>query len=136
MSTPEQLIFARLDADADLTARQAKAYPVLAPQDAVRPYLVYRRAATRFVNSIDGGTGTAGIDFELVTYADTYAEARETAAEARASLDGHRDQASTPKIDRVLITGESDGSGLDVLDGQELPVFTVQQTYSVTYEES
>ena len=137
MSTPEELIFARIAADAPLGDLIGdRCYPLLAPQDADRPYLIYRRASTRFANTLDGYTGSASLEFELTGYAETYAAAKALAAAAATSLSGWRDQTTTPKIDRVQITNESDGSALDVFDGREQPVFTVSQTYTVHFEES
>jgi hypothetical protein len=63
-------------------------YPMVAPDGAVRPYLVYQRIANT-VNNVLSGNGNPPIDntrFQVDVWADSYGSAQATAGAVKAAM--------------------------------------------------
>lgn len=63
-------------------------YPAAAPQDAEKPFVVYRVAKVQPINTIHGTTVITGSDFVFECWAASAAAARTSAAAVRAAIDG------------------------------------------------
>ena len=68
-----------------------KVYPVVAPDNAVAPYVIYQRVSTPRWTSLDGPSRVAQPTFQVDVYHSTYLQARTVAGQIRASLDGLRE---------------------------------------------
>lgn len=88
MSTVEPALYAKLAAAGDVAALCAtRIYPVVAPQEAPAPLVVYRVVEQRPHGNVGGVPDCWVTRFELAAEADTYAEAAELADALRAATD-------------------------------------------------
>lgn len=136
-SNAEKLLHTRLASNPLVSGLVAsRVYPVIAPQNAALPYIVYSRNSTQNVNSASGYSGSAIAQITVSSWAKTYSGAKALADAVRAALNGWRDQGASPKIDLASIVDESD----DLLapeDGNELPeAYGVVHTIDLSFEES
>lgn len=65
-----------------------RVYPLIAPQDAALPYLVYQRISTARERSHSGPSGLAHPRFQVTAVAATYSAVRNLANAVRIALDG------------------------------------------------
>jgi hypothetical protein len=65
-----------------------KVYPIVIPQKATMPAVVYNRIATNAQNVLAGGATIDQIRFQVDTYATTFAAARTLAAQVRLAMEG------------------------------------------------
>jgi hypothetical protein len=76
MTIQEQL-FALL---ANATPAADRIYPLIAPDSAPPPYLVYQRISANTENILSGSSGLINTRIQLDVYATTYAQAQDIAA--------------------------------------------------------
>lgn len=81
-------IFARLSTFPGLTALVAtRVYPVEAPQETARPYVVFLTVSTQRLNHLGGPSEVAQARVQIDAYATGYAAAVAIAAQIRAALE-------------------------------------------------
>lgn len=80
----QQAVFAILDGAGVAGGRIT---PILLPQDAALPAVTYETVSTVPMPALDGAVGRATTRIRLHCWGETYADARATAAAARAALD-------------------------------------------------
>ena len=102
-------VYAMLTADTTLTtATGTRIYPVVAKQNAARPFIVYTGVS---VEPHDTKSGVSTLDIVRVQfdiYADTHASAQDTADTLRTAIDGHTGSHGGRYIDGVRYLSESD----------------------------
>lgn len=77
MSTIEETIFSTLSADAGVGAICGdRIYPVVAPQDAANPYVIYTAISELPLNTLEGESPMKNRRFQFDCYAKTFAESR------------------------------------------------------------
>jgi hypothetical protein len=85
----EDALVARLLAqNAITTLVGTRIYPLLAPQGAAAPYLIYQRISGERVRNFDESNQSAQPRIQIDAYAETYTVARQLAAAVRAALHG------------------------------------------------
>lgn len=91
MSLIEEALPARLAAVGAVTALVGtRVYPLRAPQNAVRPFVVYQRISAPRVSAFGSDTGIARPRFQVTAWADTYAGAKAVATAVRQALQRYR----------------------------------------------
>ncbi len=87
----EEALYSHLTNDAGVSALVGnRVYPLMAPQDAALPHLVYQRISSPRLRSHGGPSGLAHPRFQITATAGSYSAARSLANAVRASLDGFR----------------------------------------------
>lgn len=118
-------------------AAACPAYPLIAPEAAPLPYVVYGRQATAREAVMPESFGiqiTPVGTFAIEVYAATYTAAKGIADEIRQALHNFNGIASGVTICLSLLTDERDGDPV-FFDGQDTPTFTIEQTYSIRWQE-
>jgi len=108
----EEALYYHLSHTAGVTALvSTRIYPLVAPQDAARPYLVYQRISTPRVRSHSGPSGLAHPRFQITGVAASYSAARGLANAVRAALDGYSGaMGSAPGVQTAaFVDNENDG---------------------------
>lgn len=84
----EGKIYSKLIADAGVNALIAgRIYPNVAPQGAIKPYVVCRYAGANWVHDLIGFSNLERATMELQCYADSYGAAKVLAGKVTTSLD-------------------------------------------------
>lgn len=132
MPFPEQWLKAAVEAAAGCSA-----FPLIAPESAALPYVVYSRIGTARESIMAGPTpvnvNPAGT-FAVEIYAATYTAAKTLADAARAGLHNFTGTASGVTIRLALLVEEADGDPV-IFDGQDKPTYVVEHTYQIRWQE-
>ena len=112
------------------------AYPMIAPESASVPYVVYGRTATDRAAALYGSGVilNPSAQLQLEIYAATYSSAKTLANALRSAMHNFTGTASGVTIRSSLLTEERDGDPV-FFDGQDRPTFSVEQTYQIRWEE-
>ncbi|OAN51848.1 tail completion protein gp17 [Sphingobium sp. TCM1] len=86
----------------------AKVYPVLAPDDAVAPMVVYQRTSTQRDLTIDGLSGLVSASYRIDIYATSLKAAQSLSDTVVIGLSQHKEA----PINYITIDNEFDGSDL------------------------
>lgn len=131
MPFPEEWLRGRLD-----LATEAGIHPVLAPQNAAFPLVVYRRTGTRRErNLVSGNVGRPVASFSVSTVAETYSQAKAIADAIRLKVDNFTGGSGGVTIMGVSLVSEADNMERPP-EGQAKPLYRVDQVYEVRYIES
>jgi len=129
MATPEKWLRSAI-----VGATTAGVYPVMAPQNASLPIVVYRRSGTTRSRNIQSQTGMPVATFSVATVSESYTEAKTIGEAVRLALDNFTGDVSGVKIVTVAIVSESDNME-SPLEGRDKPLYRVDQVYEVRFEE-
>lgn len=91
-----------------LRATCPNVFPVVAPQGAKPPFVIYQRVSTPRLRDFDGPTGNAMPTFRVDAYATDFDKARALATAIRKKLDGYSDA----DVDDCMLVNEQDLSDL------------------------
>lgn len=134
----EKAIFSILtDPDAGALVRaicSTRTYPVIAPQAATYPNIVFRRRSTDRDTHLGGNDQTPTAFIEIVCNALTYSEARDLGTAVKSAMDGLHGTYGTIVVHKVFIDDEFDGFEYQT-EGKERPVYTVTIVVKATYRE-
>jgi hypothetical protein len=130
MAYPEKWLKNRLD-----TATTAAVHPILAPQNAAFPLVVYRRTGTRRERNLRGNVGRPVATFSVVVVAETYSQVKDISDSIRLTVDNFTGSFSGVTIDNTSLVSESDNMERPN-EGQATPLYRVDQVYEVRYHES
>lgn len=125
----EKGVYSVLSSDSDITGLvSTRIYPIMAPQDATIPYLVYRRAFTDHVQTKTRTNDTLLRATVSVTgVAATYLAAKSLIDTVRQTLHGYAGTAGGVVIQGIISDGEYDSSEIPS-DASDVP------RYQVTYD--
>jgi hypothetical protein len=112
-----------------------RVYPVIAPADAALPFLTWRRMSVQRQQSLSGPIGTPTVMLTVDLFATTYEAARDIADAVRVSLDGWGGTFQNTVVANVSLENESDGF-VQLAGGDLPPVYTVQMTFSILWQET
>ena len=84
MTVQEQLVSLLSNA----TPALGRVYPLIAPDGAARPYIVFQRISANAQNVLSGTSGLSNTRVQVSVYATTYAQAQEIAAGIDALMAG------------------------------------------------
>ena len=113
------------------------AYPMMAPEAAALPYVVYGRQSTTRETTmpLSAGSNIPPIGtFILEIYAAKYTDAKTIADDVRQALHNFNGSASGVTIRHAALANERDGDPV-FFDGQDTPTFTIEHTYEIRWEE-
>jgi hypothetical protein len=130
MAFPEKWLRSRLDA-----ATTAGIHPVLAPQNASLPLVVYRRNGTRRERDMRGNVGRPVATFSVSVVSATYSEAKQIADDIRVGVDNFTGASDGVTIVNTALVSEADNMERP-LEGQAKPLYRVDQIYEVRFHES
>ncbi len=130
MAFPEKWLRARLD-----SATTAGIYPVLAPQNAALPLVVYRRTGTRRDRAMNVNVGRPIATFSVSIVCETYTQAKDIADAIRLTVDNFTGEYQGITIVSAALASESDNMERPY-EGQAKPLYRVDQVYEVRYHES
>lgn len=131
MAFPEQWTKSAIEA-----AGSCSAFPLIAPESAALPYVIYGRTGTdRATAMFDGPLSVhpAGT-FQVEIYAATYFGAKTLADAIRQALHNFNGTESGVTIRQCLLLEERDGDPV-FFDGQDKPTFMVEHTYQIRWQE-
>jgi len=136
LKSPEQLLANALVADPAVAAVVGqRVYPVVAPASASLPFVTWRRTGVQRSQTLSGPMGMGVVVLSVDVYADTYGEARDIADKCRAVLDGYGTAVENyVSVRNVSLDTESDGV-VQLAGGDLPPILTVNQQYSVLWQE-
>ena len=134
-TNPEDLIVARLEGNDGVTAIAGAEciYPIAAPTDATRPFLIYTRDSMKPA-SMDLDNKQYDAQLTIESWADTYDTARALATAVRKALIGWKHTDDAFEINTVMLVSEDDDFE-QPLPGQEMPLYGVNQQFDYSYEE-
>lgn len=130
MASPEKWLRNRLDA-----ATTAGVHPVLAPQNAPFPLVVYRRTGTRRDRDLLGNVGRPVATFSVSIVAETYSQSKDIADAVRLTVDNFTGEFSGVKIVSTALVSEADNMERPP-EGQAKPLYRVDQVYEVRFQEN
>jgi hypothetical protein len=112
-----------------------RVYPVVAPVEAVLPFVTWRRMSVQRQQSLSGPIGVPTVMLAVDLFATTYEGVREMSDAIRSALDGWGGTFENTIVSNVSLENESDGFA--TLAGGDLPpVYTVQMTFSILWQET
>jgi hypothetical protein len=125
---PTTRLVARLKATAGVTAIVGtKIYPMLAPQSATIPYIVYEKTLDSPVNDANGTGSTSQKRYTVACFAATYDGAQTLGAAVQAALSGWKDSSNCI----WHLDTSSDEVG-EVMSGRDVPEYYASiQEYNV-----
>jgi hypothetical protein len=137
LKSPEQLLANALVADpAVANVVGQRVYPVVAPASAALPFVTWRRTGIQRSQTLSGPMGMSVVLLSVDVYAETYGEARDIADKCRAVLDGYGTAVGNyVSVRNVSLDTESDGV-VQLAGGDLPPILTVNQQYSVLWQET
>jgi hypothetical protein len=115
-------------------ATTASVHPIMAPQNAAFPLVVYRRTGTRRDRGLGGNFGAPVATFSVSIVAATYSEAKDIAEGVRIKLDNFTGEAAGAKIVTTALVAEQDNMERPP-EGQSKPLYRVDQVYDVRFRE-
>jgi hypothetical protein len=119
------------------SAAACQAYPLIAPEAAALPYVVYGRTSTDRGTSLPMSPAVAispSAQFQIEIYAATYFSSKTLADLVRQAMHNFTGTAYGVTIRSSLLVEERDGDPV-FFDGQDKPTFSVEQTYQIRWEE-
>jgi hypothetical protein len=116
-------------------ATAAGIHPILAPQNAPFPLVVYRRTGTRRERNMGGNVGRPIATFSVSIVAETYSQAKEIAEAIRLNVDNFTGDYSGLTIVFTSLVSEADNMERPP-EGQAKPLYRVDQVYEVRYHEN
>ena len=109
----------------------SRVYPLLAPQGATLPCVVYEMTAHETINSTSGAGSTRHAQVEVLCLDDSYGGTKTLADAVRDALNGWTVSDSVT-VSSCLLTSESDGF-VQPNDDSEQPVYLITQEYSIWF---
>jgi len=124
MAELETAVYSALTGDATVSGLVGtRIYPLVAPQDAALPAIVYQRISQQARVSHSGNSCLARTRLQVLSISESYSGAKALAKAVQDVLHTRRDQAADPRIDVILLDDEEDG----FTDTNDL--YTVRQDY-------
>jgi len=136
MKSPETVLRSALVSSANVSALVgSRIYPILAPQTAALPFIVWRRSGISREHTLAGPMGVPTVSVEMQLLANTYEQARELADKVRVVLDGYGGTLNNTEVKHVSLEQESDDF-VQLAGGDLPPVYQVTQTYNILWQET
>jgi hypothetical protein len=96
-----------------------RVYPVVAPAEAVYPFVTWRRVAVQRLQTLSIPVGLPRVTLDFSIYGATYNQARQVADAMRKVLDGYGGTVDNTVVHRASVENETDD--FVTLTGAELP---------------
>ena len=111
------------------------AHPVMAPEDAVFPFCVYKRTATErplAINPLTGNTPTCTM--EVMIFTRSYTQGKDLSEQLRFALCDFTGNASGVTITSVALVSQADGDAIE-RDGETIPDYVQELNFEIRYME-
>lgn len=105
-------------------------FPLLAPQTAALPFVVYDRVSCHPVNTLSGTTATKEARYLMDMNADTYSETIQLKNAVESALSAYRNTSGQPRIDMIHLDNTQD----EVVEpdiGQLIGSYRITQDYII-----
>jgi hypothetical protein len=120
MKSPETVLRVALANSTAVTALVGtRVYPVVAPAEAVYPFVTWRRVAVQRLQTLSIPVGLPRVTLDFSIYGATYDQARQVADAMRKVLDGYGGTVDNTVVHRASVENETDD--FVTLTGAELP---------------
>lgn len=129
----EESLYNKLKTTASITALcSTRIYPLITPQGAIFPHVVYQRVSSNKYHSIGGDTGEISHNYQIDIYAETYSGVKALAEKIRLTLQNFNGLLYTNgvTVKAVLMLNETDDFD------EEAKIYRVMQEYSFMYKET
>lgn len=131
MSVLEEAIPARLAAVGGVTALVGnRVYPLRAPQNAQRPFVVFQRISAPRVSAFGSDSGIARPRFQVTSWGETYASAKAVATAVRQALQRYRGTVLGVEILDCFVDTDQD------LVDDEVKLFGVATDFFIPHREA
>lgn len=133
---PEAFLYQRLTSRTAVSSLiGSRVYPMMAPQGAPLPLVVYQRTGVDRPQSLAGNVGNPVITLQLTSYGTSYTNVKTIARAVRLAVDGWTGTTASVTIQRSTLVTESDGMEIPA-DDQQLPYYSVQQSFEFRINEA
>jgi len=130
MATIEEAVYARTVGDAGVAALiGTRCYPLVVPQDATMPAIMYQRISGSPERSHSGFSGLSETRFQFTCEADTYASAKAVAQALRRCWESFAGAVGSIAIGGAFVENETDGYS------EETPAPVVRMDVSIWHNE-
>jgi len=120
MKSPETVLRVALANSTAVTALVGtRVFPVVAPAEAVYPFVTWRRVAVQRLQTLSIPVGLPRVTLDFSIYGATYDQARQVADAMRTVLDGYGGTVDNTVVHRASVENETDD--FVTLTGAELP---------------
>ena len=120
--------------DSITKATGAQAYPVMAPETAATPYVVYSRSGTERDLAMPTISRAPLAAFDLYVVTDRYMDGKELAEQIRLKCNNFVGEYAGCTITSCAIISQQDGSP-EEKDGETTPNYVQELSFAVRYEE-
>lgn len=136
VEAPEAFLYQRLTSQTAVSSLiGSRVYPLIAPQGAPLPLVVYQRVSVDRPQSLTGNVGNPVVTLQLTSYGTSYTNVKAIARAVRLTVDGWTGTTAGVTIQRTTLVTEADG--VDVpQDDQMLPYYSVNQTFAFRINEA
>jgi len=110
-------------------------YPMVAPDSADKPFIVYQRITAEHAHHLADPGGLVSSTFQISIYASSSLSSWNVAEAVRNLLDGYINASGTPVIQSIALQNEIDDYEAPT-DASQGGVFSVKQDYGIWYEEA
>jgi hypothetical protein len=133
---PEAFLYHRLTSRTAVSSLiGSRVYPMMAPQGAPLPLVVYQRTGVDRPQSLAGNVGNPVVTLQLTSYGTSYTAVKSIARAVRLAVDGWTGTTASVTIQRSTLVTESDGMEIPA-DDQQLPYYSVQQSFEFRINEA
>lgn len=115
-------------------ATDTPTYPLVVPEGAAPPFVVYWRESTTRERQFGAPVNSAVGVFNLQVYADGFAEVKSLADQVRAATNNFSGEVDGLTIDYTDLADERDGVPVS-LEGRDRPTYCVEQRLNVRWQE-
>ena len=105
-------------------------YPLRAPQDTAKPYVVFFVVSSEHDRHLHGPSGVVEKRIQVDAYADTYEAAHAVSEAIRRALNGYSGTPVATKISRISLLTERDAD-----EGADTLLHRASQDYQIDYYE-
>jgi hypothetical protein len=120
MKSPETVLRVALANSTAVTSLVGnRVFPVVAPAEAVYPFVTWRRVAVQRLQTLSIPVGLPRVTLDFSIYGATYDQARQVADAMRKVLDGYGGTVDNTVVHRASVENETDD--FVTLTGAELP---------------
>jgi hypothetical protein len=120
MKSPETVLRVALANSTAVTSLVGtRVFPVVAPAEAVYPFVTWRRVAVQRLQTLSIPVGLPRVTLDFSIYGATYDQARQVADAMRTVLDGYGGTVDNTVVHRASVENETDD--FVTLTGAELP---------------
>jgi hypothetical protein len=136
VEAPEAFLYQRLTSRTAVSSLiGTRVFPMLAPQGAPLPLVVYQRTGVDRPQSLAGNVGNPVVTLQLTTYGTSYTSVKNIARQIRLAVDGWTGTTASVTIQRTTLVSEADGVDMPA-DDQMLPYYNVQQSFEFRINEA